>query len=301
MRVLLDAGTAVSSLTIYPMIRLASDTDPTYQPYTMNNQLLTGSAQNSHKNGAVNLCPSITGTYSTNGITMVCNADGTITISGTATANATLTLAKMTITEPLKLCGCPSGSGGSKYCMQAVDLDHVNDYNYKDFGNGVTIPQYANQVDIRVVVFSGTAISGSITFKPMLTLDNYPFSDYAHYVPYAMTNRELMTPDNIITYHKVGGGATTMRIYRYGGIKLIAFQGDSTSETFTNGLIYTLTSELPIVSASFPCYYLDRSGTSTDKIGFITILTNGKIELRDDRYQAVTGAVAYIRAQGWYF
>ena len=300
-RVLLDAGTAVSSLTFYPMIRLADDTDGTYQPYAMNNQLLTGSAQNSHENGVVNLCPSITGTYSTNGITMVCNTDGTVTISGTATANATLTLAKMTIKEPLKLCGCPSGSEGSKYCMQAVDLDHVSDYNYKDFGNGVIIPQYANQVDIRVVVFSGTAISGSITFKPMLTLDNYPFSDYAHYVPYAMTNRELMTPDNIITYHKVGGGATTMRIYRYGGIKLIAFQGDSTSETFTNGLIYTLTSELPIVSASFPCYYLDRSGTSTDKIGFITILTNGKIELRDDRYQAVTGAVAYIRAQGWYF
>lgn len=36
-----DSNKAISAATLYPMIRLASDTDPTYAPYAMTNQQLT--------------------------------------------------------------------------------------------------------------------------------------------------------------------------------------------------------------------------------------------------------------------
>ena len=40
------SGTTVSNLTFYPMLRLASDIDDTYQPYAMTNKKLTDSLGN---------------------------------------------------------------------------------------------------------------------------------------------------------------------------------------------------------------------------------------------------------------
>lgn len=37
----INPGASFSNLTIYPMVRLASDTDSTYQPYAMTNQMVT--------------------------------------------------------------------------------------------------------------------------------------------------------------------------------------------------------------------------------------------------------------------
>lgn len=42
-----DSGTTVSNLTFYPMLRLASDPDDTYQPYAMTNRELTEKLQSS--------------------------------------------------------------------------------------------------------------------------------------------------------------------------------------------------------------------------------------------------------------
>lgn len=61
-----DTGTVLSNVKVYPMIRLASDTDPTYQPYAMTNKQLTdGKAEKSDLASI-----SITGTTNSTGATI---------------------------------------------------------------------------------------------------------------------------------------------------------------------------------------------------------------------------------------
>lgn len=89
------AGITVDNLTFYPMIRLASDTDNTYQPYAKTNQELTVETQalTNQTNGIVNVLgaknvlpfPYYEGSGTYNGVTITDNGDGSITLDGTCT------------------------------------------------------------------------------------------------------------------------------------------------------------------------------------------------------------------------
>lgn len=135
--------------------------------------------------GAVNLLPNTASTQTINGLTFTVNSDGSVTVTGTASATTTLAVGTIgTIEEAMTLSGCPSGGTISTYEMQIVGADTVV---YRDYGSGTTLPAQAYANPLYIVIRSGYAISGSLTFKPMICSQNYD----GDYVPYAKTNKEL--------------------------------------------------------------------------------------------------------------
>ena len=73
------------------MLRLASITDDTYEPYAKTNQQLTEDTtallDNTKVNGAVNMSPNNFTTQTINGITWTVNDDGSVTANGTSTSD----------------------------------------------------------------------------------------------------------------------------------------------------------------------------------------------------------------------
>lgn len=185
------------SFTIKPMIRLKSIADNTFTPYSMTNQQLTGLYDNDFANGAVNLLPNASVTEVKNGVTYTRNADGSITANGTANAETwyeVTGLLKISKDMSLKMSGCPVNGSNSTYSIQFTDrgLNNTSDEAiYKDSGNGVEFSISANHYyRVHIRVRNGVTMS-NLVFKPMFTLASQPNSDYAHYVPYAKSNKEL--------------------------------------------------------------------------------------------------------------
>lgn len=157
-----------------------------------------GAVNNQFKNGAVNLLENKATSTTKNGITMIVNADSTLTFTSdgtTRTGNTDFDIAPLANGFPATngvtyhLSGCPSG--GSDNNTFAV---LVGGYGKFDIGNGVDFTASSTTgipIRIYVRIYKGYTFSSSLTFKPMITLANVPNSDYAHYVPYCKSNKEL--------------------------------------------------------------------------------------------------------------
>lgn len=189
-------------ITFKPMLRLASDTDSTYQPYAKTNQELTAENQTLMNNvdvlfetGVKNICPPYSGSYSANGITYTGNSDGTVTVNGTCSANVGANIRVYLKAGQYKVSGCPRGGSYSTYRI-GVTTDSWTLVGTHDHGNGttITIPSdgyYRINLDVRAGY-----VANNLVFKPMITDVDTPESDYDHYVPYAKTNRQL-TEDSV--------------------------------------------------------------------------------------------------------
>ena len=87
------SGNSPSNVTVYPMLRLASYTDPTYEPYAETNQQLTQNKMSYADNGVLGaknllLYPYKYTTRTENNVTFTDNGDGTINIQTSAAASA---------------------------------------------------------------------------------------------------------------------------------------------------------------------------------------------------------------------
>lgn len=143
-------------------------------------------------NGAKNLLPNTGTSNVNNSITYTVNSDGSVSTSGTVESgysyffinNHSLSLKAGTY----HLSGTPSGLGTGAYIYIYGNGAEIA----RDNGSGAdfTLSSYITEMDVLLRVNSGINVTGQ-TFKPMITLASQPNSDYAHYVPYAMTNREL--------------------------------------------------------------------------------------------------------------
>ena len=124
--------------------------------------------------------------YTTNGITYTLNKDGTITATGTATANAFYSLAYSTQSNipngafclpagTYTISGCPNGGSSTTYRFGAVAYSLSNGttglgINAYDYGNGATMTLTESAlIRVECVIFNGHACPASgYTFKPML-------------------------------------------------------------------------------------------------------------------------------------
>lgn len=174
------------------MIRDASITDPTYQPYAEPNveltQETTGLISNSFANGCVNLLPNNATSQVVNGITWTKNADGTITASGTPTARSYIQITGVTLQAgTYRLSGTPKG--GNYSSTYGCGIESLSKF---DSGDGVEFT-LSSETTFSVIfsIRTGGSSPLNITFKPMITLADMPNSDYAHYVPYCKSNKEL--------------------------------------------------------------------------------------------------------------
>lgn len=124
------------------------------------------------------------GSTTINGVTFTVNADKTITVNGTATADAIfILLSNITVFfekgDSFKLVGCPSGGSNSKYDARVF----VNNVGiFYDYGSGVVVSKTEEtNSNIAVVIRKGYT-ANNLLFKPMLTTDTT--ATYADFEPY---------------------------------------------------------------------------------------------------------------------
>lgn len=202
------------------------------------------------ENGAKNLLENTATSQVINGITCEVNPSGypkgcvkISTSSGGATAYTSIPVSKfvqnsvisnnMINGKTLKLSGCPEGGSLSTYFLSWYRYD--SSHNADDLGDGIGNIncnfQSVTDSAVYIRINSGTVITTPIIFKPMLTLADQPNSDYAHYVPYAPTNAQLLSykdngvlgaknllPNNATT--QVIGGTLTVTVGADGTITL---------------------------------------------------------------------------------
>lgn len=125
--------------------------------------------------GGKNLLQVTAQTTTTAGITFTVNSDGSVTASGTATANAYLVLGSVDLIggTTYVLNGCPSGGGNTTYRLYWQGVSG----NY-DEGQGTNYtPQNDTTVNIRIVIYSGCTVN-NLTFNPMVRYSVYTNGDF---------------------------------------------------------------------------------------------------------------------------
>lgn len=119
-------------------------------------------------------------TKTLNGITFTVNADGSVTVSGTATAQAYF---KLQQTFSLKkgqyfFSGCPKGGTGLTYSLYLSTSDYV--FYKADIGNGISINAEDNKTVSMVINIAKDTTVENLVFKPQLELG----STATAYTPY---------------------------------------------------------------------------------------------------------------------
>ena len=112
-----------------------------------------------------------------NGITCTANRDGTYTLNGTATADATFTIGadrNLTVGKTYKFVGCPNGGSNTTYRIG------WNFHGY-EYGNGLISKKTTEARNVQITIFKGIKASNLI-FRPMFTENT--LSTYNDYVPY---------------------------------------------------------------------------------------------------------------------
>jgi len=195
--IVIRTGYVADNLTFYPMLRLASDTDSTWQPYAKTNQQLTvDKAEQTEVNDIVNvygakniLKNEVTTNNDWHGVSRTVNADFTITLNGMSTA---WDFANFNYVKGQK--SIPSGtyiiSGGCENTALAVVAD--GSVIARQYGSGETV---FTITDDMVETYARFEMSTDKTFtsensiiKPMIRSVSIQDSTYE---PYAKTNQEL--------------------------------------------------------------------------------------------------------------
>lgn len=180
-RLWLAEGTYTNA-TIYPMIRLATESDTTYEPYENICPMYPVV-------GKKNLLPvtQTSKTVTTNGVTFILNDDGTVLVNGTATA-----LATYYVSENIQdyfppgdyiLTSDVLGTSGSTYKLECRFKDVNNrDIYPKDYQNGgrFRIEDTLTIGSAYIQVYSGQTVN-NILFKPMIRRADVTSSSYAPY------------------------------------------------------------------------------------------------------------------------
>ena len=138
--------------------------------------------------GAKNRLQITAASRTVNGITFTVNADGTVTASGTATANAYIQVASIPADGELfdgsyRLCGCPEGGSRQSYAQYAA----LSSYARYDYGESVSlIPTegLTGGINIIIMVYSGYT-ADNVVFKPMVckSVDYLVSPEFAPYCP----------------------------------------------------------------------------------------------------------------------
>lgn len=162
--------------------------------------------------GVKNILMNLTPTETKSGITYTKNGDGSVSCSGTYTANSWHYIGEITLEAGTYiLSGCPYGGGTSTYTLRA---SNTNDSGLgTDSGNGVTITlTQVTTVVVRIYAYSND-ISGK-TFFPMLRDARIASSVYHRGAP---SNYALMPSWNYKSFSNTGNGITS------GAVRWITF------------------------------------------------------------------------------
>lgn len=139
-----------------------------------------------------NLLPKkITTSYSSQGILVTSESDGTLSVNGIATGTIFFYLAnKKSYPFDTILNGCPQGGSSVGYVLRAV-AKTPQVIIYTDFGNGVLIPANT-EVELEIRVQNGTECN-YLKFKPMMRKADIIDDTYEPYIENTDLNVTLPT------------------------------------------------------------------------------------------------------------
>lgn len=141
-------------------------------------------------NGAKNILKNTATSTELNGVTFTVNPDGSVTATGTATANADFTISNLDgypTSGQYVLSGCPEGGSINTYRVQIYQV-------VGDFGSGAEFTSQ-DKLKVYIRVSSGQTVN-NLVFKPMIC--SKAEWDISHeYQPYAMNNSELAAKEQV--------------------------------------------------------------------------------------------------------
>lgn len=190
-----NSGKTLSNVKFYPMIRKADIDDPTYRPY--NPQAIQNQLNSVYENGAVNHLDNKATNRTISGITFTVDDNKIIYANGTSANSGDTPQIAMPVSLPKgrwAYSGCPDGGSDQKWDMilwdntassRLVEGSLFNSNDRLEFE--ITDANVNHSIDAYIRVKKGGVVCNNIAFKPMIA----PASYTGHYVPYAMTNREL--------------------------------------------------------------------------------------------------------------
>ena len=155
--------------------------------------------------------PYLMTTKTENGITFTDNGDGTVTVDGTATADATFRMSYFTVKKGVTyyLSGCPKGGSRSTFYFWLRGYD-------VDIGNGLKIaPTYDFTNNFEIVIKQG-AVVNNLIFKPQFEIGETA-TDYELYKAVGNMSKNLIsypysmstTTRSGITFTDNGDGTVT--------------------------------------------------------------------------------------------
>ena len=179
-RIVIEKDCVCNNLTFYPMMRLASIEDDTYEPYGYKVPVVV-SGKNLLKNTAT--------TQTKNGVTFTVNNDKSITCNGTASGNAFFKIGDIQLDENCIMSGCPEGGANNSYVMRLYNNGSV----FKtDSGDGVLINSEVQNGYAEIRIAAGYTCN-NLTFYPMIRPASIEDTSYEPYVE-TTTNIYLNEP-----------------------------------------------------------------------------------------------------------
>lgn len=160
-------------------------------PTTNNIRKIVGCTEAKITAASKNLLPNYLTSGGGNDLTWVVNADGSVTINGTATARTYIDISamsdhleRMLPTGSYTLSGCPVGGGDSsfRFCMSnRLDGSSTSSFDYDD-GSGVDFNKTERTTMLRayIIVVSGATLN-DVTFYPMVRLASDADATYEPY------------------------------------------------------------------------------------------------------------------------
>lgn len=299
--IVIQSGVAVNNLVFKPMIRLSTETDPTWQPYS-NICPITGHDEVTVTRTGKNLItgfPSIT-QY---GVTFTPNADGSVTANGTATGGAATCLISASrpifasfLGKEVILSGCPSGGSASTYRLQwwkyAVNSGGGT-ITASDYGDGTTpfIPTETSG-NIAIVISTGVTVN-NVTFRPMVRFasetddayEPYRSNTYTTSLGQTVYGGTLDLVSGVLTVDKVIQDTFTVATYQqYGNNRRFNISYPSgITPNYKGATTYGISNIMPclyigtigsIDLATEPCFIPHTTGilvTMTESTGVTTV------------------------------
>ena len=256
-------GVTVDNLTFYPMLRLASDTDSTYEPYAKTNQQLTkDKAEQAEVNDMVNVLgaknllpyPYDNSTVTKNNVSFTDNGDGTITIStlGDRSSNTFFNLS-----TGLNFGASNWSLNGSSEKEKNIGSFIVSN-GFDEFFSGLNFGYTVSNMQTWIVV-SPSAELNNVTIKPMIRLASITDNTYQ---PYAKTNKELTGDIDSVDAEIVDivnvYGSKNLLPFDIGNIKAINTNGTWSGNSYTYlGITYTL-----VLNDDGTLAYVEANGTA---------------------------------------
>jgi len=222
LQIVIRSGVNANSLVFKPMIRLASETDATFAPYS-NICPISGHTGAEIGHAGKNNLHITAETATSNGVTFTVNSDGTISTSGTASGTAVfrqyLTAADLPSGSDLILNGCPAG--GNYYSGYAMFLTASNGSGIgnTDIGSGATYTEaaLANLAQMQITIRTGVNANG-LVFRPMIRLASETDATFA---PYTGNQISVAFPTEAGTVY---GGTLTINPDRTGTLN-VTYEG----------------------------------------------------------------------------